>query len=242
MHSRNPLARAQAGRWSGQRALDTLPWPMAELGPKRRGRPPAGGREAILEAALELVRERGISRLTTREVAALAGVSEASVFYHYRDRPGLLKAMFERGLAPLVALNETGAIAGPDRRKVLERLGRGIEGFLQQALPALTAAQSDVATRDELAVYMAANDLGPHRGVTTLGDYLADEQAAGRVRTDIDPQAVAAMFVGACFMRAFQAQMHLPKRRLPSLAAVIEALDLMLAPGQTAEATRPHRF
>ena len=37
--------------------------------PKRRGRPPAGGREAILAAALQLLRERGIARVTSREVA-----------------------------------------------------------------------------------------------------------------------------------------------------------------------------
>lgn len=214
---------------------------MAEVQPKRRGRPPAGGREAILEAALGLLRERGISRLTTREVASRAGVSEASVFYHYRDRAGLLKAVFEQGLAPLLALNEAGAIAGPDRRKVLERLGRGIERFLEQALPAITAAQSDAATRDELAAYMAANDLGAHRGVKALSDYLADEQAVGRVRADIEPQAVAATFVGACFMRAFQAQMHLPKRSLPSLSAVIDSVDLMLSPGSPGQVTRATR-
>src|SRR6516165_11234624 len=69
--------------------------------PKRRGRPPAGGREAILAAALQLLRERGIARVTSREVAALAGVSEASVFYHYKDRAGLLQAVFEQGLEPL---------------------------------------------------------------------------------------------------------------------------------------------
>lgn len=206
---------------------------MAEVTPKRRGRPPAGGREAILDAALALLNERGISRLTTREVASRAGVSEASVFYHYRDRAGLLRAVFEQGLAPLMALNEAGEISGADRRMVLQRLGRAIERFLEQALPVITAAQSDTATRDELAVYMAENDLGPHRGVTVLGTYLAAEQAAGRVRADIDPEAVAATFVGTCVMRAFQGQMHLPKRSLPSLAAVIESLDAMLEPAGT---------
>ena len=86
--------------------------------PKRRGRPPAGGREAILAAALQVIRERGIARLTAREVASLAGVSEASVFYHYKDRFGLLQAVFEEGLRPLQALAEGGVAAGhrPARR------------------------------------------------------------------------------------------------------------------------------
>jgi AcrR family transcriptional regulator len=202
---------------------------MSETQSRRRGRPAGDGREAILTATGELLRERGIARLTTREVAARAGVSEASVFYHYGDRAKLLQAAFDRGLAPLLAIAE-GEIAGPDRRQVLERIGRGIERFLGEAMPILTAAQSDAVLRDELAGIMAERDLGPHRGVNKIGDYLAAEQAAGRVRGDVDPHAVAASFVGTCVMRAFQATMHLPRRQLPPLAAVIDALDAMLEP------------
>ncbi len=203
---------------------------MTDATAKRRGRPPAGGREAILKAALGLLRERGIARLTTREVAARAGVSEASVFYHYRDRAGLLQAVFEEGLDPLVALKDAGEISGPDRRKVLKRLGEAIEAFLEQALPVLTAAQSDAELADELATYMRVNDLGPHRGVNALGEYLAAQQRDGLIRPDIDPDAVASTFVGTCLMRAFQTSMRLPKRSLPPLSAVIDSLDRMLEP------------
>jgi AcrR family transcriptional regulator len=203
---------------------------MMDATAKRRGRPPAGGREAILKAALALLRERGIARLTTREVAARAGVSEASVFYHYRDRAGLLQAVFEEGLDPLVALNDAGEISGPDRRKVLKRLGEAIEAFLEQALPVLTAAQSDAELADELATYMRVNDLGPHRGVKALGEYFAAQQRDGLIRDDIDPDAVASTFVATCMMRAFQTSMRLPKRSLPPLSAVIDSLDRMLEP------------
>ena len=203
---------------------------MTDTTAKRRGRPPAGGREAILKAALALLRERGIARLTTREVAARAGVSEASVFYHYRDRAGLLQAVFEEGLDPLVALNDAGEISGPDRRKVLKRLGEAIEAFLEQALPVLTAAQSDAELADELATYMRVNDLGPHRGVKALGEYFAAQQRDGLIRDDIDPDAVASTFVATCMMRAFQTSMRLPKRSLPPLSAVIDSLDRMLEP------------
>jgi hypothetical protein len=36
--------------------------------------------------------------------------------------------------------------------------------------------------------------------------------------------------VGTCVMRALQASMHMPARKLPGLPAVIEALDTMLEP------------
>jgi AcrR family transcriptional regulator len=198
--------------------------------PRRRGRPPAGGREAILAAALELLRERGIARVTSREVAVLAGVSEASVFYHYKDRAGLLKAVFEDGLRPLRQLAAEGALAGVDLHDALSRYGATLEEFLDQALPVIAAAQSDVALREVMAEYMTEHNLGPHRGVRALGDYLASEQAAGRVRAGVDPYATAMLFVGACNTRA--AQRHVPARvsELPALEDVVQAMEDLLGP------------
>ena len=191
--------------------------------PKRRGRPPAGGREAIIAAALQVIRERGIAWLTAREVAGLAGVSEASVFYHYRDRAGLLKAVFAEGVAPLKALADGAVQAGSDPREVLTVYGRTLEGFLDQVLPVIAAAQSDTELRDVLAAYMAENDLGPHRGVAAIGAYFAGESAAGRARADVDPYALAMMFIGACHTRASQRQLPLPAAELPPLEDIIDA-------------------
>ncbi len=198
--------------------------------PKRRGRPPAGGREAILAAALSVIRERGIARLTAREVASLAGVSEASVFYHYKDRFGLLQAVFEEGLRPLRELADHGISPGDDPREVLTLYGHTLETFLDQALPVIAAAQSDTELRDSMTAYMSEHSLGPHRGVSAIGDYFAGEQAAGRVRGGVDPYAVAMMFIGACYTRSSQRQMPLPKVELPPLDDVIEAIVALMAP------------
>lgn len=203
---------------------------MPDDAPRRRGRPPAGGREAILSAALQLLRERGIARVTSREVAALAGVSEASVFYHYKDRAGLLQAVFEQGLEPLKALSGSGRLLGNDLHEALTRFAHTLDQFLEQALPVMAAAQSDMALRNAMAAYMTEQDLGPHRGVAALGEYLAAEQAAGRVRGGVDPHAVAMLFVGACYTRAAQRQMPAKVADLPSLEDIIVAAEELLRP------------
>ena len=195
---------------------------------RRRGRPPAGGREAILAATLQLLRERGIARVTSREVAALAGVSEASVFYHYKDRAGLLQAVFEQGLRPLQEIASQGGLGGADLHDVLAEFGETVERFLDQALPVMSAAHSDVQLRDAMASLMTDQDLGPHRGVAALGEYLASEQAAGRVRAGIDPEAVAMLFVGACYTRAAQRQMPARVAELPALEDVIGAFEQLV--------------
>ncbi len=210
--------------------MTTLPASTPGDAPRRRGRPPAGGREAILAAALKLLRERGIARVTSREVASCAGVSEASVFYHYKDRAGLLKAVFEQGLEPLQALSSGGGLSGAGLHDVLSRLAHTLDNFLDQALPVMAAAQSDRALRDAMAAYMTEQDLGPHRGVRALGDYLSSEQAAGRVRAGVDPYAAAILFVGACYTRAAQRQMPVDVAALPALEDIIRATEELLRP------------
>jgi AcrR family transcriptional regulator len=196
---------------------------MEDTAPRRRGRPPSGGREAILEATLALLRERGVARLTTRDVAERAGVSEASVYYHYTDKAGLLRAVFEAGLERL----QEAALGGG-----LLTFGRELERFLEQALPVLTAAQSDADLRDALAAHMVANDLGPHRGIQTLGRYLADGQRAGSVRADLDPEAAAQLFVGSCLVRVAQRQFvdRPDAPQMPSLERTVAAFEGLIAP------------
>ena len=199
--------------------------------PKRRGRPPSGGREAMLTATLELLREKGIGTLTTREVAERAGVSEASVYYHFKDRAGLLQAVFEHGVQPLEYLSGSGETPAGDRGDVLLGAAKRLDRFFDEVLPVLIAAQADPELRAALTSYMAERNLGPHRGVNALARYLRGEQAAGRVDPDCDVEAAALMLIGACFTRVVQRQMLGRNRDLPSLERVAAALDGFLEAG-----------
>jgi AcrR family transcriptional regulator len=198
---------------------------MTDTAPRRRGRPPSGGREAIREATLALLRERGVARLTTRDVAERAGVSEASVYYHYTDKAGLLRAVFEAGLERLQSATVNGD-------GTLLAFGQELERFLEQALPVMTAAQSDAELRDSLAAHMVANDLGPHRGVQTLGAHLAAGQRAGTVREDLDPQAAAMLFVSSCLLRVAQRQFvgRADAPPVPSLERTVAQFEALIRP------------
>jgi AcrR family transcriptional regulator len=195
--------------------------------PKRRGRPPSGGREAILAATLQLLREQGVARFTTREVAARARVSEASIFYHYGDRAGLLQAVFAEGLRPLETLNNRG-FDSIEPGDVLDRVAHAIEHFLDQTLPVIMAAQADVELRDAMAAYLTEHDLGPHRGVRAVADFLAAEQVAGRVAADADVEAAALMLVSACFLRSSQRLITPHGADLPSLDRAVAEFSAMV--------------
>jgi AcrR family transcriptional regulator len=77
-------------------------------------RSPEPARRKLLDAALALFAERGISGSTMREIRIAAGQSNtAALQYHFGDRAGLLRALLERELPALVARRKE-LLAGSD--------------------------------------------------------------------------------------------------------------------------------
>ena len=199
-----------------------------------RGRPSAGAREAILASALQLVGEEGLGRLTTREVARRAGVSEASVFYHYGDKVGLIQAVILAGLKPLMDLDEgiLSGQAGEPLEETLRQIATALVSFLDRVMPVVEALQSDAALREEFAARLAERDLGPHRGVRLVKAHLTRMRQLGAVRPDVDTGAAALMLMGACFLRCWQR--HLTGQSdevLPGLEETTGTMARLLSPG-----------
>lgn len=69
----------------------------ATTGPSEASRPPTGAsREALLRAATTLFGERGPAAVTTRAIAAEAGVNVALIHRHFGGKDGLLREVLER--------------------------------------------------------------------------------------------------------------------------------------------------
>ncbi|MDQ0230905.1 TetR/AcrR family transcriptional regulator [Metabacillus malikii] len=50
----------------------------------------------ILQAAIELFKEKGFKGATTRAIAHKSGVNEVTIFRHFQNKEGLIKAAFEQ--------------------------------------------------------------------------------------------------------------------------------------------------
>lgn len=53
-------------------------------------------RERVLEAALTLFNEQGIGAVSTNHIAEAAGISPGNLYYHYRNKEEIIRALFER--------------------------------------------------------------------------------------------------------------------------------------------------
>lgn len=63
-----------------------------------------GTRENIVDAAMAVVREQGVARLTLDEAARVAGVSKGGVLYHFKSKDDLISAMVARLIEQCEAL------------------------------------------------------------------------------------------------------------------------------------------
>jgi AcrR family transcriptional regulator len=106
-------------------------------------------RSALLDAALELVREEGLSSISLREVARRAGVSHAAPAHHFGDKAGLLTALATQGFELFgAALRDGAAKAAADPKLRLAWVGWAYVTFAAQH-----RAYFEVMFRPELLHY-----------------------------------------------------------------------------------------
>jgi AcrR family transcriptional regulator len=96
----------------------------------RRGYHHGNLREALIDAALDLIAEKGPAGFTFAEAARHAGVSPAAPYRHFRDRDALMAEVAQRGFErfeqQLAAAWDEGR---PNKHAAFDRLGKAYLAF-----------------------------------------------------------------------------------------------------------------
>lgn len=87
-------------------------------------------RRALIDATVELLRERGLEGFSLRAAARVAGVSHAAPAHHFDDARGLLTACAADGFERLAeAMQARGQHAGDDARERAQAVGAAYIDF-----------------------------------------------------------------------------------------------------------------
>src|ERR1700710_1539208 len=87
-------------------------------------------KEALLQAALGLIAEKGPAGFTFADAARSAGVSPAAPYRHFRDRDELLSSIAQRGFEQFeVVLTKAWDDGRPDTVTAFERVGKAYLAF-----------------------------------------------------------------------------------------------------------------
>ena len=146
---------------------------------ERRGYHHGNLREALLQAAEELLGAKGPAGFTIAEAARLAGVSPAAPYRHFRDAESLLAAIATRGFDRLKErLTAALASAPTDPIHAATTLGRAYLAFAREE-PACYAAMFEArVARDTFPDLQTASD-GAFGVLRALAERLA---AAARIQ------------------------------------------------------------
>jgi AcrR family transcriptional regulator len=128
-------------------------------GGERRGYHHGNLREALVEAALTLIAQKGSGAFTVAEAARLAGVSPAAPYRHFRDAETLLAEVAVRGFDRLTALLRQAWHGGrPDPVSAFEAMGRAYLAVARDQ-PAYYAAMFEAhLAREGFPELQAASD------------------------------------------------------------------------------------
>lgn len=165
-------------------------------------------RSDILKAAEKLMHARGLSGVTTRQIAKEVGCSEGALYVHFKGRLDLLLAMLEESLPgmlkPLGALRESVGSGSPQ-----ENLMRAVGAIFKFHQRIVSASAGLFAEPELLTAYrnsLRHEGKGPHLSMGVLEEYIVSEQRLARIDSKVDAKLAAYLLMASSFFRAFNEQ------------------------------------
>ena len=148
-------------------------------------------REAILDAAGDLLHHRGLLGVTMSDLAITAGIGRATLYKYFPDVEQVVTAWHERQvaahLAQLAAIRKRPGDSVQRLRAVSLAYGRICQQRQQHG---------DAELRAALHRHRPAGDR-PDQLVAIFADLIAEAAAAGAVRRDVPPDELAAYCISA---------------------------------------------
>ncbi|HLF10487.1 MAG TPA: TetR/AcrR family transcriptional regulator [Gammaproteobacteria bacterium] len=143
-------------------------------------------RQALIDAARDLFAKHAFAQVSTKDIAAAAGVNPAMIHYHFQDKSGLLKAAFREAVAPVLEevtrllMAEAGQ-AFPLRRFLQIYMGTlAANPWLPQMI--VRHVLPEGGPLQKLVVAELASRMGP-----AVAALVARGQAQKALRPDLDP-------------------------------------------------------
>jgi AcrR family transcriptional regulator len=84
--------------------------------------PDSGGRDAILDTSAKLFSQHGYKEVSIRDIAQACGLTNAALYYHFKNKEDLFLAMLQRDHEQTLAALRKAAAGPGDLREDLKRL------------------------------------------------------------------------------------------------------------------------
>jgi AcrR family transcriptional regulator len=156
-----------------------------------------GNRDALLDAAVRCIQERGYGRTTARDLVEASDTNLGAIGYHFGSKEALLnEALAECGRRWLSQVSDVAAATGTDGGDRWERTISAAHGAVEKGRPiaigyleAWTQAQRSPELRAQLAAH--------YREFRAATEAIAISAAQDQHDSITDPEALSAVLVAA---------------------------------------------
>ncbi|MCX5563655.1 TetR/AcrR family transcriptional regulator [Streptomyces sp. NBC_00038] len=150
-------------------------------------------RTRILDATLHLLTTTGLTKTTTKAIAATAHCSEATLYKHFTDKTDLLACLFTERLPTTTHLlpNDTDT----DAEACCAHLIAQLLTYYQQSMPLLGALLAD-------PTLLPAQRTPPHHLLQAVTRSLTRLREREQIPPDADIPTAATLLLGICFHQA----------------------------------------
>jgi AcrR family transcriptional regulator len=139
-------------------------------------------KEALLQAALDLIAKKGPAGFTFADAARLAGVSPAAPYRHFRDRDELMSSIAQRGFEQFESMLAAAWDDGrPDTVTAFERVGKAYLAFARGE-PAFYSAMFESGLPVDLSPALLAASERAFAVIRAAAERLAALAPAGQPR------------------------------------------------------------
>jgi TetR/AcrR family fatty acid metabolism transcriptional regulator len=184
----------------------------------------ADKRDAILRAAIETFAARGFFNAQVADVARSAGVAAGTVYLYFRGKDDLLISIFERTMREAIAAGRESLAARATARERLREIAKLHLERLGRDRHLAVVFQVELRQSTKFMECFSATYLREYLGI--IRDVIAEGQAKGEFRRQINPTLAAKMLFGA--LDEMATNWILSRRRYSLAAQADSVVDLFV--------------
>jgi AcrR family transcriptional regulator len=182
--------------------------------PKRR----PGGRSvrirtAVMDATMDMLRERGIEGLNVAEIATMLGIPESTIYRRWRSREDLVVEAVLGHMGETIPLPDTGSFRSD------------IQVFLQESAAFLQSPDGMLLTRSMFATMNHIDSQTRHAYWTArfshTGMIVQRAIERGEIAPEVDPNVLMTALTGALYVRMLVLDAPLDELFLGQLADIV---------------------
>jgi len=159
-------------------------------------------KEEIVTAALTLVANQGVRSMTIERIANMVGIVPSAIYRHFKSKAEIIEAVLnmivdrmKENVAEVVKENDNSLKA---IRSLLMRQIKLVTEFI--AIPQILFSEEVYSENPELKAKLHALITS---FLNTLAEVIKRGQTRGEIRTNVEPERIATMFLGLFQPSAF---------------------------------------